>query len=72
MAPLNSQSRFSMGLARAGPGWGAGGPTLKYPQLGIILVGNGEMFMKTKYKYFAGEIKETFHECLGCGNTREH
>ena len=30
MAPLNSQSRFSMGLARAGPGWGAGIPTLKY------------------------------------------
>ena len=27
-------------------------------------------FMKTKYKYFAGEIKETFHECLGCGNKR--
>ena len=24
----------------------------------------------SKYKYFAEEIKETFHECLGCGNKR--
>ena len=80
LSGLNSQSRFSPGLARASCGWlGGGGEEtvvtiiLSYPQIHktkTVSSSNNLFGKMSKYKYFAEEIKETFHECLGCGNKR--